>query len=131
VLRMYRYSIPVDGQPHVVHLTHEPVKVAAQDAKDGQRYARLSFWAPNNDELVGTDYVLRAFATGEEIPLGSRYLGTTERTARGLVWHLFEVNRAPQPIPLKVGLTRVLKSESTPVEGDPKYRSSFLDFDKE
>lgn len=82
--RMFRYFVPVDGQPHAFMLTCDPVAFAADDDT-------VDFWAENDPRRDATGRAFQVFGTGHPIPDGARWVGTPPRTKGGLVWHLFEV----------------------------------------
>jgi hypothetical protein len=82
---MYRYMVPVDGQPHLVLLTNSPVRVG-----NGRTLEEVEFWA---EHVSGAPEVARAFqvfGTGHPLPADARYVGTCPRTPAGIVWHLYE-----------------------------------------
>jgi hypothetical protein len=109
VRRVLRWDIAIDDQDHdidpsgpVLHVAghrHHPtyVEVWTLDPSDE------AFWnAPIGTRLPapGPRRVFRVFGTGQAVPAGYVWRATAERTADGLVWHLFE--RTDEPAPSKV-----------------------------
>ena len=45
--QVFRYTIPVDDQPHTVHLTNDPLHVA-----NGQLIDEVEFWAEHDMEIT-------------------------------------------------------------------------------
>lgn len=89
---IYRYTVPVDGRPHAFKLFGDPLHVAATG---GWATHAVGFWAQHIDgEGAGVfplERHFQAFGTGQPVPQDAKWVGTTERTGDGLVWHLFEV----------------------------------------
>jgi hypothetical protein len=83
--RMFRYTVPVNGQPWMLGLTGDPVHVAV-----GATLDEVDFWAEHADGAPERARWFQVFGTGHPLPPGARYAGTTARE-RGLVWHLFEI----------------------------------------
>lgn len=93
VRRMFRYEVKVDDRPQR-HLVHgEAVKVATQPWVPGKTPV-VEFWAeditpaPNGTLHQRT---FQVFATGQPLPEGAQWRGTTDRDPAGLVWHLYEL----------------------------------------
>lgn len=90
--RMYRYTVPIDGQPHTIPLAPghtaelRPLHVAATPGA-------VEFWAVHSDEYPKAllPFTFQVFGTGHDLPPRAWWRGTTPRTPQGLVWHLFEV----------------------------------------
>jgi hypothetical protein len=94
IRRMFRYAVPVDGEPHLVSLMGSPVHVA-----NGATLDEVEFWA---EHVSGAPEVARAFqvfGTGHPLPPGARHVGTCPRTPEGIVWHLFEIAGGGEPTP--------------------------------
>jgi hypothetical protein len=87
--RMFRYVVSVDGQPHVVPLSHSPVAVA--DAGDPLGQPGVEFWAEHTEGAPQIARAFQVFGTGHPLPDNARWVGTCARTADGLVWHLYEI----------------------------------------
>ncbi len=83
--KVYRYTIPVDDQPHVVHLTNDPLHVAV-----GATVDEVEFWAEHDDGALEYPAAFQVVGTGQLLPEGARYAGTCPRV-RGLVWHLYRL----------------------------------------
>lgn len=98
--RVLRWTCPIDDLDHDL-----PVPPGAVVRVAGEPFDRVEFWALGSASLEGWDTpadpavmrswagptrVFRVFGTGQTIPAGYVYRGTTERTAHGLVWHLLE-----------------------------------------
>lgn len=101
VQRILRWEVPVDDQDHVLEADGPVLHVAGhRDFADRVELWTLSvsdeaFWAAPIGTRVhapppGPPRALRVFGTGQAIPPGYEWLGSTERTLHGLVWHLFE-----------------------------------------
>ncbi len=86
---MFRFTIPVDDELHVVSCTGDPVAVAATDPTGYE----VEFWAEHDDEALASR-AFRVFGTGHPLPEGARWVGTCPRTRAGLVWHLYEIAEA-------------------------------------
>jgi hypothetical protein len=85
--RMFRYTVPVNGQPWMLALTvyAVPVHVAV-----GATLDEVDFWAEHADGAPERARWFQVFGTGHPLPPGACYVGTTARD-RGLVWHLYEI----------------------------------------
>lgn len=86
--KMYRYTIPVDAQPHVVQLTNEPLHVDS-----GATIDEVDFWAEHDEGALEYPAAFQVAGTGHPLPDEAVYVGTCPRV-RGLVWHLY---RLPVP----------------------------------
>ncbi len=85
--KMYRYEVPIDDQAHIFALTGGPVAVAAS-SNEGP----VEFWAEHDwRKEPGKPRAFQVFGTGHPLPESARWAGTCQRTASGLVWHLYEV----------------------------------------
>jgi hypothetical protein len=82
--RMFRYVVPVDDEPHVFVLWHDPVAVAGG-------FGEVEFWAESTMGAPTSRRAFQVFGTGHFLPPGARWVGTCPRTPEGLVWHLYEV----------------------------------------
>jgi hypothetical protein len=87
--RMYRYEVPVDGQPHTIPLSHNPVAAAA--FQPGLVSWSVEFWAEHTEGAPPLSRAFQVFGTGQPLPEDARWIGTCPRTASGLVLHLYEV----------------------------------------
>jgi hypothetical protein len=87
--QVFRYTIPVDDQPHVIHLTNEPLHVAS-----GMTLDEVEFWAEHDTGALEYPAVFQVVGTGQPLPDGARYVGTAPRTRQGLVWNLYQVSLA-------------------------------------
>lgn len=83
--RIFRYTIPDDGQEHTVRLTSEPLHVST-----GQLIDEVDFWAEHDDDALEYPATFQVVGTGHPIPQGAAYTGTCPRT-RGLVLHLYRI----------------------------------------
>ena len=84
--QVFRYTVPVDGQPHVIHLTSDPLHVA-----NGVTLDEVEFWAEHDMGAPEYPAAFQVVGTGHPLPDGALYVGTAPRTREGLVWHLFRV----------------------------------------
>ena len=82
--RMLQYEIPVNDEPHDF-LVGEPVHIAAV------RPSLVEFWAEWDDDVEEQRRTFQVFGTGYPLPHNAVWVGTTERTPEGLVWHLYEL----------------------------------------
>lgn len=82
---IHRYRVEVDGQPHTVTLTGDPLHIEAAGN------SHVDFWAVHTPGRPGTVRAFQVIGTGQPLPDGARYIGTTGRTVAALIWHLFEV----------------------------------------
>jgi hypothetical protein len=87
---MYRYSVPIDDQPHAIELSgitdvYGPLHVANADD------LAVEFWAEHDTDALVTRRTFQVFGTGHVLPEKATWVGTCERSRRGLVWHLYEV----------------------------------------
>lgn len=86
---MFRYSVPIDGEPHTIELTNCPTETAVVAAAGGV----VEFWAENFDREPVFKRTYQVFGTGHPLPPDANHVGTCPRTPEGLVWHLFELAR--------------------------------------
>lgn len=109
--RVLRWSCEIDDQDHTLQMPPGPVvRVSGADV------SRVEFWAVGPadkafwDAPIGTALpagvdgpgrTFRVFGTGQPIPDRYVHRGTTERTAHGLVWHLFE-RADPDEVPAEL-----------------------------
>jgi hypothetical protein len=91
--RMFKYTVPVDDEPHGYDLTGDPVMAAAVD-----QGKTVEFWAEHTNGIERRR-LFQIFGTGQPLPEGAEWFGTTQRLgptgvplAMGLVWHLYEVH---------------------------------------
>jgi hypothetical protein len=83
---MFRYTVPIDDEAHVIPLSHSPVAVAFTSS--GWHDPLVEFWAERAPEVKRA---FRVFGTGHPLPAGAKHVGTCPRTPQGLVFHLFEL----------------------------------------
>jgi hypothetical protein len=86
VRRIFKYTVPVDDQPHSFELTGEPLYVAATALGE-----EVEFWAEHDDEALEFTRTFQVVGTGHELPKCTRYIGTGKASRLRLVWHLVEV----------------------------------------
>jgi hypothetical protein len=86
--KMFRYTVPVDDQPHEFTLTGDPVAVAI--GEHGSVGWSVEFWAEFDEDAGASDRAFQVFGTGHPLPDAARWVGTCPRTA-GLIFHLYEV----------------------------------------
>lgn len=92
IRRLLRHRVYVTDQPQVRNIHSDPLHVAAERLGVGDHAPHVvDFWAEGFLEGPGTDRTFLVVGTGQPIPDGARYWGTTGRTPDGLVWHLFEL----------------------------------------
>lgn len=89
-MKIYRYEVPVDDQPHTFKLTKGDLGRVRYVA--GNLFT-VEFWAEHWDGVPEGEVTFRVFGTGMEIPAEAQYAGTAPRTREGLVWHLYEMSR--------------------------------------
>jgi hypothetical protein len=82
--RMFRYTVPVDDQEHVIPLSHSPVAIAAD-------LFSVEFWAEHTEGTPQVKRAFRVFGTGHPLPEDAEWVGTAPRTPEGAVWHLYEI----------------------------------------
>ena len=82
--RIFRYTVPVDGQAHTFELTSGPLHV--ETTSDG-----MEFWAEHDTAKPAYRRAFRVFGTGHPLPDEAAGVGTGGRTQGGYVGHLFEV----------------------------------------
>lgn len=85
IRQVFRYTVPVDGQPHLVLLTGSPVAVANGPVPD-----EVEFWAEHVSGAPEAARAFQVFGTGHPLPPDARYAGTCPRTPEGVAWHLYE-----------------------------------------
>ena len=88
---VYRYTIPVDDQSHVIRLTGDPLHVA-----NGATLDEVEFWAEHDDEALEYPAAFQVVGTGQPLPEGAVYAGSAPRTREGLVWHLYRLPLSSQ-----------------------------------
>lgn len=82
MIRVLRYEVPVDDQPHGFALSGPIVHVAARLPNV------VEFWALDSD-LAGYDARhFQVYGTGHQIPEGWGHVGSA--LVGPFVWHLFE-----------------------------------------
>lgn len=84
--QVFRYVVPVDDRPHVIHLTNDPLHVA-----NGVTLDEVDFWAEHDTGGLEYPAAFQVVGTGQPLPDGARYVGTCPRTREGVVWHLFRI----------------------------------------
>ena len=84
--QIFRYTVPVDDQPHVIHLTGDPLHVA-----NGVTLDEVEFWAEHDMDAPEYPAAFQVVGTGHPLPDGALYVGTAPRTREGLVWHLYRL----------------------------------------
>lgn len=83
--QIQRYEIPIDDQPHPFELSGSVLSIAA---KSGASVVEM--WAESGNG-VPVSRSFQVFAEGQSIPDNAQWIGTTDRTSNGKVWHLYEV----------------------------------------
>jgi hypothetical protein len=95
--RMFRYVVRVDDLPHTFDLAcggySGPLHVAASRVAYAESDIHVvEFWAEHDpDAYTPEPRSFQVFGTGHIIPDEMHWVGTCDRTADGLVWHLYEV----------------------------------------
>lgn len=88
--RMFRYVVPVDDQRHTFELNDSvsggPLHVQAAGE------VTVEFWAEASDAFPAIKRAFQVFGTGHNLPDDAIWVGTSQRTPGGFVWHLYEVN---------------------------------------
>jgi hypothetical protein len=87
--RMFRYTVPVDDQPHVIELWDTPVAFAATRTVSGE--FSVEFWAEHAKGGLTIAHAFQIFGTGHPLPDGAEWVATCPRTASGLVFHLYRL----------------------------------------
>lgn len=99
VQRILRWEVAVDDEDHVLEVDGPVLRVAGHRDHPGRvevwtlSASDETFWAAplgTREHARRPPRFLRVFGTGQPIPSGYEWLGSTERTRDGLVWHLFE-----------------------------------------
>lgn len=81
--RIHRYEIPVDDQPHTLHLTGPVLHVAARTPH------AVELWTLHTPTTSARPCTFRVYGTGHPIAPDHTYRGTA-LAPHGLVWHLLE-----------------------------------------
>lgn len=92
--RMLRYVVFVDDRPKSHLLAGDPRHVAAARlgvGSDAQHFVEFWVEADLDSHDAERERKFQVFGTGQALPDGARWWGTTGRTIEGLVWHLFEL----------------------------------------
>ena len=85
--RILRWEVPIDDQDHPTNAAGPILRAAGHR----EFWSVVEFWSMEGDpDFQVASRVVRVFGTGQPIPDGYEWLATAERTAQGLVWHLFE-----------------------------------------
>ena len=71
--QVFRYTVPVDDRPHVIHLTNDPLHVA-----NGVTLDEVEFWAEHDMDALEYPAAFQVVGTGHQIPDGARYVGTPD-----------------------------------------------------
>ncbi|GHH87831.1 hypothetical protein GCM10017771_30610 [Streptomyces capitiformicae] len=79
---IHRFEVPVDDRWREISGCGTPIHV---DCRDPQI---VEFWAWRRDDLPARHF--RIYGTGQPIPDGTHYRGTTLTPGGQLVWHLIE-----------------------------------------
>ena len=82
--QVFRYTVPVDDQPHVIHLTN------------GATLDEVEFWAEHVMDAPEYPATFQVVGTGHPVPDGALYVGTCPRV-HGLVWHLYRLAGVGDP----------------------------------
>jgi len=80
--QIFRFEVPVDDRWHEIAGCSTPLHVDCRDPRI------VEFWAWQREDLPARR--LRVFGTGQPIPDGTHYRGTTIAPGGQLVWHLIE-----------------------------------------
>lgn len=83
--QVFRYTVPVDDQPHTFDLTNDPLHVA-----NGAMLDEVEFWAEHDMDAPEYPAVFQVVGTGQPLPDGAVHVGTCPRI-HGLVWHLYRL----------------------------------------
>jgi DNA-binding transcriptional MerR regulator len=86
---MFRYEVAVDGRPHPVVLSGDPVAVAY--AEGGWAAELVEFWAEHDEGGPQVTREFQVLGTGEPLPPGARHAGTCPGAPDGRVFHLYEL----------------------------------------
>lgn len=86
---IYRYQIPVDGQPQDWQMTGTICAVGCRDPRT------VEFWAEYDTEVIAITRTFQVFGTGQWLPHQALYQGTAVAPGGKLVWHLFELLAVP------------------------------------
>lgn len=79
--KIYKHEIPVNDKWHSIPMSGDVLHVGSQQT------SKVHVWALHDDESD----VMREFmviGTGQEIPEGARYVGSTTDFGGFFVWHL-------------------------------------------
>jgi len=90
--RMYKYNLPIDGEPHMLELV-PGTKFRHGDLAFGAR-PYISLWAevPDVQDVELNERTFVVIPTGfESVPQEYEFVATVVDYGRELVWHVFEV----------------------------------------
>lgn len=93
---IYKFSVPVDDQPHKIELSGDIVHVDCQSSPDS-----VEFWAIHYGDNVSRARWFQVYGTGHFLPdnfvdvVGSVVVRTPGIEPGRLVWHLVEL-RVPE-----------------------------------
>lgn len=82
--RIFRYEVPVDDEWHTLDLSGDVLHVASRNSADV-----VEVWA-YHDSNHNRKRRFRVFGTGQPVPDGATYCGTSLIQNIPLVWHLLE-----------------------------------------
>lgn len=84
-MRMLRFTVPVDDQPHEYDLPGEIKHVGSKTVN------AVELWVLEDPTYGVSRHLFQVVGTGHEVPDGWTYVGTAVVGRDGaLVWHLFE-----------------------------------------
>jgi hypothetical protein len=89
--RVFRYDIPIYGEPRELEFAVGPLHVEAREIGIDSGSWVLDVWALHVDGQEVQARTFQVFGTGWELPSNARYQMTANRARNGLVWHLFEL----------------------------------------
>lgn len=94
---MLRHRVVAGAAPWSVRMAPAPIAHVEGDRLGvGPQAAHLvDFWYEHDDQAPQIERRFVAVGTGQEIPEGARYWGSTARSEQERVFHLFEL----QPLP--------------------------------
>lgn len=92
--RVFRHYVIAGAPPREFEMSAGPIlHVDATTLgvdHPGAQHA-VDFWWESDDTEPVVRRTFVVVGTGRPIPDGARHRGTTDRTSRGLVWHLYEL----------------------------------------
>jgi hypothetical protein len=92
---VYKYEIPIDGQPHNYKLNGiirrvESSEILYPGPKYGSKFI-VEFWTEQSADQLDTEHTFQVFDTGRPLPDNATWIGTTNGNNLGHAFHLYEL----------------------------------------